>query len=290
MNKKIPAVIAMALITGTTAFSNIPLIEHPDFTTGYKDSWILGANRFPGGVWLEYVIAPSLDHTNPLEWDNQLVPTGSGFTMSSWDDGESDRIELYLLNEHKAASPLSTDADFHTEIFEPGDVIRFTGSARATRTGADTSDITVRAFIKTLGYNPDAFFVFPEYTQYHTIGSTLESWDITITYPDDVAAEPFQVIQVGFEISTEFDNTAFVMDSASIYFENIDAYIERDSEPVTWAGYTVDESGYADTGDWMGMVYVTNDPWIYVYDLGKYVHIPTEAVSESGAWIYTPGQ
>jgi hypothetical protein len=286
MNKKITAVTALALLTGSMAFSDTPLITNPDFTPGFKDTWTLGGNIFPGGVWAAYVTAPSTEHTNPLLWANQLVTTGSGHTMSSWDDGDSDRIELYLLNEHKAAPPTG-DAAFLREVFAPGDVIRFTGSGSATRVGANTSDMQTRVFIKTLGYGANgAFSVMPAYTVYKTLGSTVEPWDISITYPDDVTAEPFQVIQVGFEITNEYDGTA--MDSGTIYFENIAAYIVGDAAP-TWNGYDVDENGFVDTGDWMGMVNVAADPWIYVYDLVKYIYMPVDA-TESGAWMYAPGQ
>ncbi|NDV63239.1 hypothetical protein G0Q06_12305 [Puniceicoccales bacterium CK1056] len=288
MNKKITVATALALLTGSMAFSNTPLIENPDFSAGYKDSWILGANIFPGGVWAAFLTADNTDQINPFLWSNQVVPGGSGVTINSWDDGASDRIEQYLFNEHTAASP-NGDPAFLRVLFKPGDVIRFTGSARATRVGADTSDMLIRAFIKTLGYNPDAFGIIPQYTVFHNIGSALEPFDLTITYPDDVTAEPFQVIQLGFEITNEFDGNSFTMDSGTIYFENLSGYIEGDAS-VTWAGYDVDENGFADTGAWMGIVNVTSDPWIYVYDLGKYIYIPAEAVSESGAWIYALDQ
>lgn len=51
----------------------------------------------------------------------------------------------------------------------------------------------------------------------------------------------------------------------------------------TWNGYDVSPDGWVDTMDWMGMVNVTSDPWIWSLDLGKYVYI----VDGSG-WVYVP--
>lgn len=51
----------------------------------------------------------------------------------------------------------------------------------------------------------------------------------------------------------------------------------------TWHGYTVDADGMVDTGEWMGQVYVDNDPWIYVYELGGYVYM-----EDDSGWLYVP--
>jgi hypothetical protein len=50
-----------------------------------------------------------------------------------------------------------------------------------------------------------------------------------------------------------------------------------------WYGFAIDASGYADTGDWLGMVYVGNDPWIWSVALGKYIYV----TNDSG-WVYVP--
>ncbi|MEX0323089.1 MAG: LamG domain-containing protein [Puniceicoccaceae bacterium] len=50
----------------------------------------------------------------------------------------------------------------------------------------------------------------------------------------------------------------------------------------TWNGYAVDENGWADTGDWIGWVYVANQPWVWIDDLMSYVYF-----HESG-WIWVP--
>ena len=285
MNKKITALTAFALVSSATAFANEVLITNPDFSPGYKDEWIFGANVFGGGGTVYNGFLQAAD--GAFTYEEIVSPTGSGFTMSSWDDEQSDVIELFIFNEFLAGGPLSGDPNTQPSRFVEGDVIRFKGSASATRSGTDTSDMIVRAFVKTLGYGRFAFDTLNAYSDFKNIGSDLEAFDLSVTYPGDTESEPFQVIQLGFEITTRFDGTA--MDSGTIYFENLEGFIEGD-EPTTWAGYDVDANGFADTGDWMGIVNVTADPWIYVYDLGKYVYIPAEAVSESGAWTYVLGQ
>lgn len=55
-----------------------------------------------------------------------------------------------------------------------------------------------------------------------------------------------------------------------------------------WAGFSYDESGWANTGDWMGWVNVANAPWVQILDLDSFGWIPDEGISESGAWVYIP--
>jgi hypothetical protein len=54
-------------------------------------------------------------------------------------------------------------------------------------------------------------------------------------------------------------------------------------EPTIWQGYTFDDQGWADTTPWLGWVNVTDDPWIWVINLGKYIY----AGDDSG-WAYVP--
>ena len=59
-------------------------------------------------------------------------------------------------------------------------------------------------------------------------------------------------------------------------------------EAPSWAGYPV-VNGYADTGDWLGVVEVTNAPWIYLFSLSAYIYIANEALGEAGGgWIFIP--
>lgn len=53
-----------------------------------------------------------------------------------------------------------------------------------------------------------------------------------------------------------------------------------------WYGYDVPGNHWVDTGAWMGLVYVANDPWIYSLDLQNWVYISADGVGEAGAWSY----
>ena len=60
-----------------------------------------------------------------------------------------------------------------------------------------------------------------------------------------------------------------------------------DGGPATWAGYPiVNDAGDVDTGSFLDWVNVLNKPWIYVYNLNKYVYLPEGAVGDFGAWMF----
>ncbi len=280
MKHKLTALTAMALAAGSLAFANTPLLVNTNFA-GFG-GWIIGANRFqPKTTWLEFVSAPSA-----FSYESRVQPSGAGFVFHSWDDGVADRIETYLFQEFGAGPAASTTPS----IFQTGDVIVFKGSARATRVGANTADMTVRAFIKVLGYNELgwAFQTKHQYSAFHNIGAALEPFELSVTFPNLAVDDSLQVLQIGFEISTEYDGTA--MDSGTIYFENIEAYIVGEEEPpATWLGYAVDANGYADTGAWLGWVNVSAAPWIWIVKLNAWAYLPEAGAGESGGWAFIVG-
>ncbi len=305
MKHKLTALTAMALAAGSLAFANTPLLVNTNFA-GFG-GWIIGANRFqPKTTWLEFVSAPSA-----FSYESRVQPSGAGFVFHSWDDGVADRIETYLFQEFGAGPAASTTPS----IFQTGDVIVFKGSARATRVGANTADMTVRAFIKVLGYNELgwAFQTKHQYSAFHNIGAALEPFELSVTFPNLAVDDSLQVLQIGFEISTEYDGTA--MDSGTIYFENIEAYIVGEAggwralsladrrllwagavrgfgagcPPATWLGYAVDANGYADTGAWLGWVNVSAAPWIWIVKLNAWAYLPEAGAGESGGWAFIVG-
>ncbi|MFP4281036.1 MAG: hypothetical protein ACLFU2_00290, partial [Opitutales bacterium] len=219
--------------------------------------------------------------------DDRVDPSGEGFVFTSWDDEVSDTLENFLYQQFGTGPAGSgTESEFST-----GDVIVFSGSASATRDGADTSDMIVRAFIKTLGYNEQgwAFQTKPEYTEFHDIGSELTSFELRVTFPDLGVDDSLQVLQVGFEITNSFDGTA--MDSGSIYFENLSAYIEGDGSNVEfWHGFEVlaDSGGWVNTGtENLGWVFTANDPYMFSDSLQSWFFLPTgDDLSGPGSWLY----
>lgn len=274
---KLAALAMGAMMMSTAVQANTPLLENTDFVG--TDPWIAGSNLFGGGgtVWKSFAT---------LEAEDRITRSGNSVTFTSYDDGESDKIESYLFQEYGAGPATGTTPT----IFETGDVIVFKGTARATRTGANTSDMVVRAFIKTLGYNDLGweFQTKEQYSDFHPIGATDESFELSITYPNLAEDDSLQVIQLGFEITTSYDAGPKAMDSGTITFSNLEGYVVGDVDPgpTTWLGYTVDETGYVDTGAWMGMLWTGAAPWIWSPSLGKWVYIPANVATAGGEWTY----
>ncbi len=53
-----------------------------------------------------------------------------------------------------------------------------------------------------------------------------------------------------------------------------------------WTGPAADSSQIIDTGSWMGYLEVSNAPWVYSFNLGKYVYMPEEGGDIFGSWTY----
>lgn len=268
--------IAGSLLAATSLFAaNTPLLVNTDFATW--DKWILGSNKFqPVTTWKAFVSAPEA-----YSYDSRVKSTANGFTFYSWDDGASDKLENYVFQEFKAGPPTGA----WPTIFKTGDKIVFKGTARSTKTGANTSDVVTRAFIKTLGYNEVGweFQTKQAYSAFYDVVSTAGSFDLSVTYPDITVDDSLQVIQIGFEITTLFDGTA--MDGGTIEFSNLEAYVEG-TGPDTWLGYTVLENDIVDTGKWLGYVSIAYKPWIYSLVTNNFMFIDESFVSDGGGWVY----
>lgn len=277
MHKKITTMAALGLFAATAASANTTILVNTDFSvlSGNDVGWIAGTNQFQPD-WVAFL--NTAEDTAPYTIDDRVDPSGSGFVYISYDDGESDMLENFLFQEYGAAPTNS--------VFETGDVIVFKGSASATKTDPG---VVTRAFVKVLGYNEQGweYQLKPEYSSFHTIGSSLEPFELSVTFPDLAVDDSPQVLQIGFEITSTF--TDGVMPEGSVYFENVEGYVEG-TGPEPWNGFDVDENGYANTGDWMGIVNVTHAPWVYSYDLEAYVYIPDNGVTSAGGWVYTLAQ
>ncbi|MGC9450415.1 MAG: hypothetical protein ACP5I4_03120 [Oceanipulchritudo sp.] len=278
MYKKITTLSALALLTGSMAFSNTPLLTNTTFD-GYPaeaafEGWIFGANRFkPADTWIEFVQAP-----DSYAFDDRLAPEGDGWVFTNWDDQDADRIETYMFHEFGAGPAGGATPN---ELFETDDTIVFKGKVSATKT---RTDVVARAFIKFLGYNDLGWeFQLKEVeSRFFNATETLSDFELRTTFPDLALDDSFQVVQIGFEVTGEWNGSSFGM--GELYFQDIEAFIEGGSEPVLWNGYEVDENGWAQTGNWMGTVNVTHDPWIWVVKTEKYLYIP----ADGGGWAFVP--
>lgn len=283
MKMKIPTLIAMALLSGSTAFSNTTLINNTTFD-GYPafsafEGWVMPANRFQNNAGtLAYIETVDVRNDAAFTFDSRVAPSGDGWTFTNWDDGVADHIETFMLHQFNAGPP----GDFENTLFETGDTIVFKGKIRHEKS---RPSVVTRAFIKFLGFNDQgwAFQVKENETVYFNTTTELQDFELRTQFPDLSADDSFQVVQLGFESTAGFADGAF--GEGTIYFQDIEGYIEG-TGPELWNGYEVDANGWANTGDWMGFVNVMEEPWIYVASLSAYVYLPSGAASASGAWIY----
>jgi len=86
---------------------------------------------------------------------------------------------------------------------------------------------------------------------------------------------------------TYFDN--IYVDAGSVNLDNPVDGGSQNMGPGIFSDYVEDENGNVMTGDWMGAVYVTEYPWVWSYDLTKWVYVPDadgNLTAEQGVWIY----
>lgn len=277
---KYPKLPLAALLFGTLSCGsllsgNTPLLTNTNFVG--TDPWIAGSNLFTGTNWTAFV--GSTDGRYTVE--SRIQRSGDSVIFTAYDDGVSDIIESFLFQEFTAGPATSS----WPTIFSTGDVLVFTGTARATQTGTNT---IVRAFIKTLGYNSMGweFQVKPEYSDFAPLGAADQNFELRITYPDLAVDDSLQVIQIGFEITTRFAGGN--MGTGTITFSNLEAFIEGDGDPTpaTWMGFPVDENGWANTGNYIGFVWAGAAPWGWSLSLERWIYTPAEELGEVGEWFY----
>ncbi len=65
-----------------------------------------------------------------------------------------------------------------------------------------------------------------------------------------------------------------------------------DHDPDAWrddgkyADFDLLEGDYADTGDWLGMLYVGLHPWVYCYKVDRWTYLPEDNIDLNGAWVF----
>ncbi|MDP0501990.1 MAG: glycoside hydrolase family 88 protein [Verrucomicrobiota bacterium JB022] len=59
-------------------------------------------------------------------------------------------------------------------------------------------------------------------------------------------------------------------------------------ELEAWRGYDVLEGYWSPTGDFLRLLYILNDPWVYSPRVKNWIYLPEENMHDEGAWIYLP--
>jgi len=55
-----------------------------------------------------------------------------------------------------------------------------------------------------------------------------------------------------------------------------------------WGPYSFASGGYVQTGDFLGVVWVTLEPWVWSRKLGKWLYTNAQDVADGGAWVFIP--
>jgi hypothetical protein len=107
----------------------------------------------------------------------------------------------------------------------------------------------------------------------------------------DAPGAPFDVeTSATLFVDFDYDGTSAVVIAFGGY--NTDVKIDNitieapGSGGDTWAGFEIIDGRYVDTGTFLGFLDITSGVWPYSFSLNKYIYLPEEFVSESGAWIY----
>lgn len=99
-----------------------------------------------------------------------------------------------------------------------------------------------------------------------------------------VAAELTSVNLIAFgDLNVDADNFEF----ANATVTGVPG--EDTAPPQLFLGeFEIDELNNADTGEWLGWVFVEHDPWVYSYNLGSYLYVHEGSFGAAGSWVYAP--
>lgn len=85
------------------------------------------------------------------------------------------------------------------------------------------------------------------------------------------------------------DGTTIVGQASNSFAVNKAYRLRLDPVTPTWAGYPIAPDGHSvDTTPLLGWIDITHGDWIWSYALGKYIYLPENNVSSSGAWAWFP--
>ncbi len=140
-------------------------------------------------------------------------------------------------------------------------------------------------------------FVDPDGFQSSLEQGEMEIWVYDYMEGEYIFGGRWESTQDNIDDTIGFVFRHFSADNNKIYFDDLLIATEFDwavrnlgngdpVEPTEWHGYEIDAGGWVDTGDWMGVLFVTHDPWVYSYDLAKWLYIPESSVDMDGGWTF----
>ena len=163
-----------------------------------------------------------------------------------------DGFVAMMENSSGEPAPLPSDAWFHTWIV------------------TDHSNNTFDVYAEIPGYHTEPTLIYDDANYRFDTFAPLEIiylW-VTMSHPDTLNEAHLDPVM--------WDN--FYIDSTG---ENLT--YPAGNPNVTWNGSVVNGDGWANTGDWLGQVYVENQPFVWSLDLEKYIY-----VADDSGWVYIP--
>jgi beta-glucanase (GH16 family) len=109
------------------------------------------------------------------------------------------------------------------------------------------------------------------------------------TVPGTGSAYNYQVVELG-QIHLDKGLSTLRMDTTTGGFKVADIQLELAGD-IPWQGVLVDGYGDLDTNTLLGVVNVNQSPWLYVFDLDKFIYSPAAAggnFQTESQWIYLP--
>lgn len=166
------------------------------------------------------------------------------------------------------------------------------GSDTPFATGGAVSQGTSYLFVgkMVLGPGADTFYA-TAFPSEGAISAEPTTWQLETTQDLTIATAPTVLDRIGVYFGGTDAQSGVDYQGYFDEFRMGDSFaavtgVEANSTP-TWAGFPwFDDSGYVNTGDFLGWVFVGNAPFVWITNLGKYVYAEEPADDAQGAWVF----
>jgi hypothetical protein len=209
------------------------------------------------------------------------------FSMDAISDDGGSYLKLSFLNaDRKNLIDFGVGTGLDTVIIE-----QVGGDAPFAAGDTITADVSY-LFVGKMELRPGAdTFYAATYAADETIGAEPASWEMQTTQDLTVATAPTVLDRIGVYFGGTDAQTSVAYQGYFDEFRLGDSFAAvtgvSGDQPMEWAGYPwFDESGYVDTGEFLGWVYVGDAPWIWVTGLDRYIYAEESGISDAGGWVF----
>jgi len=279
-------------------FYNVIAGDRPVVYWPFNETGGRSANAAIGGVRVNFVSGPNLSTGGVLQ-------TGIGFTGGSW--AQSDASSLLNFTDSFSLSfwikprAVATGTTGYQGVLDKGsDAYRVlrnmaTNTLRFAVLGGDGGDVEV-----------ESTYVLPDNLWTHVAAVyDADAGEMQLFFngqQDSAVASRFGSLgsnSYGLTFAAQNNEGSYSqyldgeLDEVSVYdhalsAEQVHAQFEIGDllMPSTWRGYPVDDNMWAETGSWLGWLYIEPAPWVWTPLLNKWLWVDGEADNTGGAWIW----